>query len=472
MRSNLAHSASVQSVYRFLAPIVHRLPYPPGVLAESLAGRREAAARWEAWAAGRGGDRPLIWSHAASVGEQQVLEPVLARLLRTRRHLAIVQTHTSPSVLRTAVPAAVCHRDFLPLDEPRAVSRTLNALRPSLLIFGRGDLWPELVLGAFRRRIPIVVVGGAVRPGSLRLRARRWLRDVHATVSWLGAVSAPDADRWAQLGVPRSRIAVTGDPRHHRLIERVARLDAWRAVQAWAGDAPVLVAGSTEPSDDAVVAEAIARLRGTEPCPRTILVPHNPAPGRVAAVRKRLTAVGCDAGLWSGPPAALPAATTVVVTAPGLLADLYLAATVAYVGGGFRRGTLHAVAEPAAVGLPVIVGLRWEGSPDIGPMVAHGAAVPVGDARSLARCVAALIADADERGRVGLVARSVLTEGAAEASARAALDLLAHAGDGRGDDGRSSVITPAGAHRDQSPGTFRPTSMPAPKTSGDTSPEV
>lgn len=413
--------------YQLLAPILHRLPVPRGTLAESLAGRREAGARWDAWAAGYRGDRQLIWAHAASVGEQQVLEPVLARLIRARPDLAIVQTHTSPSVLHTAVPTAVCQRDYLPWDEPRAVARTLDALRPRLLLFGRGDLWPELALAASRRSVPIAVVGGTVRPGSLRLRARRWLRDLHATVSWLGAASEADADRWARLGVPRTRIEVTGDPRHDRLLERVARLDAWRAVRAWAGDAPVLVAGSTEPSDDAAVTDAVRRLRGTGHGVRTILVPHEPAPRRVAAVCQHLTAAGCEVRVWSGPPGAMPRADAVVVGAPGLLADLYLAATVAYIGGGFRRGALHAVAEPAVVGVPVIVGPHGERTPDAAELVRAGGAIAVGRdgaGAAMAEIVARLLEHPAERDARGLAARATVSAGAAGRSVRGVLALL------------------------------------------------
>lgn len=425
MVNKLAHSGSVLAAYRLLAPIVRRFPLPSGTVAESIAGRRAASARWEAWAGAHRGAGPLIWSHAASVGEQQVLEPVLHRLLRARPDARIVETHTSPSVVPTAVPPAVCHRDFLPWDEPAIVGRALDALRPSLLVFGRGDLWPELALAASRASIPIAVVGATVRPRSLRLRARRWLRPLHGAVSWLGAVSAADAERWARLGVPPERIEVTGDPRHDRLVERVPRLDAWRVLHAWAGGAPVFVAGSIEPPDDPALTDAVGRLRRAGV--RTVLVPHDPTPTRVAAVRRRLEAAGHRADVWNGPGTPMPDADTVVVSACGLLADLYLAATVAYVGGGFRRGTLHAVAEPAAVGLPVIIGPRWEGAADAGPMVAAGGALPLpatAASTALAQLALRLAGDPGERSDRGLAARATLLAGASRVTADAILGLL------------------------------------------------
>jgi len=420
----------VLSAYRLVAPIVHRLPFPPGVLAESLAGRRGAAARWDAWAAEHSGDGPLIWAHAASVGEQQVLEPVLHRLLRARPDVRIVQTHTSPSVLPTACPAAVRHRDYLPWDEPGAIATTLDALAPALLLFGRGDLWPELVSSTAARGIPVAVAGATVRAGSARLRtpARLALRDAYRHVRWLGAATSANAERWSRLGVPAEDITVTGDPRHDRILERIADLGPAGAVRAWAGGAPVFVAGSIEPDDDSVLAFALARLASATPELRTVLVPHVAVETRIEWIRRGLAKHGVAAGLWRGPAnGPLPVAPVVIAATRGVLADLYLGADIAYVGGGFRRGRLHAVAEPAAVGLPVIVGPRWQAAIDAEPMVTSGGAMPLAgrDAGThLARIVSRLAPDADERTRRGMAARAVLTDGAAEATARAVLSLV------------------------------------------------
>jgi 3-deoxy-D-manno-octulosonic-acid transferase len=157
--------------YRAAARVLHRLPYPRGTLATSLAGRRAAAARWRAWAAGARGDDPLIWAHAASVGESLALQSVVARLRARERHLRVVLTHTSPSVTVHPAFRDFDRTDYLPLDEPGPVAAVLDALRPALLLFSRGDLWPELVAGAAARRIPVAVAGGMVRPRSGRLRA-------------------------------------------------------------------------------------------------------------------------------------------------------------------------------------------------------------------------------------------------------------------------------------------------------------
>jgi 3-deoxy-D-manno-octulosonic-acid transferase len=371
----------------------------------------------------------LLWAHAASVGEQQVLEPVLSRIRRARPDVRIVQTHTSPSVVTTPPPAAVCRRDYLPWDEPASIAGTMDALAPALLLFGRGDLWPELVASAAARGVPVAVAGATVRADSARLRTpvRLVLHNAYRPVSWLGAATAADAERWSRLGVPVARIVVTGDPRHDRILERTADLGPGAAVRAWAGDAPVLVAGSVEPGDDGVLAAAIGTLVRAAADIRVVVVPHDVSAKRLATCRSALEARSIATLAWEGPPGVIPEGHVAIVAAWGLLTDLYLGADLAYVGGGFRRGGLHAVAEPAAVGLPVIVGPRWQGAADADAMVSHGGAVPLppGDAAAaLARIVSELAAAPAERARRGLAARATLAGGASRATADAVLALL------------------------------------------------
>jgi 3-deoxy-D-manno-octulosonic-acid transferase len=426
MAHNLAHSGAVHAAYRLLSSVASRLPLPVSPLRAARVARRGAGERWRAWARAAGGTGPLVWAHAASVGEQQVLEPVLRRLMRARPGLRIVLSHTSPSVLSTETPPGVCHRDYLPWDRKADVGPALDAARPAVVLFARSDLWPEFVTALVERRIAAAVAGARVRPGSARLGgvARAVFRRMHEGIAWVGAVTAEDAERWERLGVPPGQITITGDPRHDRVLERAADPTVAVTIRAWAGGTPVLIAGGVEPDDDEPLAAALASL-GTG-APRTVVVPHHPDTTRVDRVRQRLARHGIAVGIWHGPVRGQPAPTepVLIVAAHGLLADLYLAGDVAYVGGGFRHGRLHAVAEPAAVGLPVVVGPQWRGAADVADMVASGGALPLTVPVALTALLADLLRDPADRARRGLAARATLHHGASDVTAAATLALL------------------------------------------------
>lgn len=363
--------------------------------------------------------------HAASVGEGQAAVPVIVRLRAARPDLRIVLTYSSPSMARWPHPWPVDRADYLPLDEPGPVAAVLDALRPDLLCFSRGDLWPELLQGADARAVPVAVIGAVVRPGSTRLRpvARRALRGVHRVPVHVGAASDYDAARWMRLGVPADRVTVTGDPRHDWVLERAVDLGPARAVAAWAGGAPVLIAGSLESDDIAPVVRGIALARAAIRDLRVLAVPHDP---RLAT---RLRGAAPETGLefrdWAGPPdVPAPDAHGLVVSGVGRLADLYLAAAVAYVGGGFRPGRLHAVVEPAAFGVPLAAGPDVDADRDGRSLVAAGAAASVGNAADLARQLVSWVRDPDAARRAGLAGRGVLADGAARREAGSLLALL------------------------------------------------
>lgn len=421
-------SPAALAPYRLLARLGHGLPLG-GTAGESLAARRDAAARWCAWAATRPPSRHLVLVHGASVGELLTAQPIVRRLRRAVPALQVAQTFTSPSAARWSGWSAD-RTDYLPLDEPAPVDTLLTALAPRLVVFARGDLWPELVTAAAARGIPIAVVGASVRPKSLRLAppVRGFLARLHRAITWLGAASDRDAARWIRLGVSPPVIHVTGDPRHDEVIEHPPAPLPQGLVE-WRGGACVLVAGSTEPRDEPMLLAAFRATHHRHPEARLVLVPH--ASGRAQAVAARARRAGIAAAVWEASDAGVRAASlpdVVIVESRGILADLYALGQLAYVGGGFDRG-VHAVIEPAARGVPVIVGPRGSHSGDVARLVAAGAAVPLpqrrpGAVRRLAELWSSWLAHADTRRDAGLRARRTLEAGAAARSAEALLELI------------------------------------------------
>ncbi|MBC7775577.1 MAG: hypothetical protein H7246_09070 [Phycisphaerae bacterium] len=66
----------------------------------------------------------------------------------------------------------------------------------------------------------------------------------------------------------------------------------------------------------------------------------------------------------------------------GLLNTLYRYGTVAYIGGGFGKG-IHNTLEPAAFGLPILFGPKYEKFEEARQFVARGGAFAVRNAEEL-----------------------------------------------------------------------------------------
>ncbi len=337
--------------------------------------RRGAGDRLCQWAeASRDRARPLAWLHASSVGEGLQAESVLGELRRLLPDCQYVYTHFSPSAEALARRLPVDAADYLPYDLPDAAAGLLEALQPDLLVFAKLDLWPELATQAAARGTPVAIVAGTVSPGSGRLRwpARWLLRAGYQSVAAAGVISLEDGDRLARLGVPGDRIQVSGDPRFDSVAQRVQAVAADDPLLRFGQGAPTMVAGSTWPGDERVLLEAFARIRGYRPEARLILVPHEPTGPHLAAVERLAAQAGLPAPVRLSEAAA--PAPLLLVDRVGVLATLYGAGSMAYVGGGFGRAGLHSVLEPAAWGIPVTFGPRWENSRDARLLLEAGAA--------------------------------------------------------------------------------------------------
>jgi len=411
-----------------LAPAV--IPPRDDKLSLALRARRGIRARYQAWAATEGApprDRPLLWMHAASVGEGLMARPILAAMRARHPDIRLAYTFFSPSAEDFSRSLDVDFREYLPFDAPGDMAVAIDALRPRALVFSKVDVWPVLVRQARRRDVALGMTSAALAPGSTRRGpfAGILLREAYAALDAVGAVDAESADRLVELGVRRDVIEVTGDTRFDQVLERASRADRGSGLLVrLSSERPTLVAGSTWPPDEAPLLEAFARARERVPAARLIIAPHELSESHLDPIVKwasdrRLKCARVDQREAAD-------ADVVLVDRYGLLGDLYAIASVAFVGGGFHDKGLHSVLEPASFGVPVLFGPRHTNSRDALLLLAAGGAAAVGDAGELTTRLTEWLRDAGSRADAGGRARKVVEDGhgAADRSLRLVERLL------------------------------------------------
>jgi 3-deoxy-D-manno-octulosonic-acid transferase len=170
-------------------------------------------------------------------------------------------------------------------------------------------------------------------------------------------------------------------------------------------------------------------VRSAHPDARLILVPHEPGEEHLRSIERTVATMGLPLPVRLS--AARAAAPILLVDRLGVLASLYGAGSMAFVGGGFGRAGLHSVLEPAAWGIPVAFGPNWHDSRDAALLLADKGGValpsrasnPIG---SLERQWGEWIIDDVGRKTQGQRARTVVERGlgAAERSARMLIELI------------------------------------------------
>jgi 3-deoxy-D-manno-octulosonic-acid transferase len=431
-----------RAAWKLAIPLARRFPGSSRI-ARAARGRAGGADALAAWAREHRTHQPLVWFHAASVGEGRQAEAAMLVLRSLRPHWQVIHTFASPSAEEFSRSLRVDHSGYLPADSVADVARALGAVKPTALVFAATDLWPELVTMSREQGVGLALIAATLAPTSSRrgYLARLLLADAYAALDAVGAIDVADAERLAAIGARRERIVVTGDSRHDSAAARAAALDRSAphlVAIAATGGPPLLVAGSTWPADEKVLAPALAELRARAPF-RAVIAPHQPSATHLAALHGRIAAAEPEARVvtLSELTASGQRATWdyCLVDSVGVLADLYAGAAAAYVGGGFHSSGLHSVIEPAAHGVPVVFGPRRHGSRDARLLLEAGAARQVAGAGQLATALHAFLSDPAARGAAAAAALRVLDNGRGAARRSAELIVALVEGQEKGERG-------------------------------------
>ena len=359
---------------------------------------------------GRGGasSSGSIWLHGVSLGEVSAAAP-LVRALRLRYP-------ETPMVLTTATPTgrararslfgdAVQVR-YLPYDMPGAVARFLDCIRPRLGIILETELWPNLFKECERRGVPLLLASARLSAKSVA-RYRRLgglARGIFSAASLIAVQTREDAERFIAIGAPGSSIRVVGNIKFDVEIGAVAPCEGRELRESLGGERPIWIAGSTHAGEEEQVLAAHEELPAEA---LLLLVPRHP--DRFEAVAELLKQRGAKFARRSAGLAPDGATRVLLVDTVGELAALYSAADAAFVGGSLVPIGGHNLLEPAALGLPVLTGPSHANGAEIARLLlAEGAALEVKDAGELAAALSRLLADPEERRRMGDIGRRIV----------------------------------------------------------------
>ena len=93
-----------------------------------------------------------------------------------------------------------------------------------------------------------------------------------------------------------------------------------------------------------------------------------------------------------------------IINTIGILTKIYSYADVAYVGGGFGTSGLHNILEPAAFGIPIIIGPNHQKFPEAAALVHMGGCIAVKDRNEMNDALSSLVYNDDVREETGHVA--------------------------------------------------------------------
>jgi 3-deoxy-D-manno-octulosonic-acid transferase len=374
---------------------------------------KEDRLRWRERLGAAGQDRPdgpLLWLHAASVGESRSLLPLIGDLLAGRRTLQVLVTTgtvTSARLMAERLPPRARHQ-FAPVDRPQAWHRFLEHWRPRLGVLVESELWPNLILEARAKDLPLALINGRMSERSFR----RWSRLPAGVAQLLGglalclAQSDADRARLAALGAPK--VMVAGNLKY-AASPLPADPSALAALAAAIGERPVWLAASTHAGEEALVLEAHRRLSARLPRLLTIIAPRHPSRGDrlVDDIRRQGFRVAQRArGEPLGDRSEIYLADTL-----GELGLFYRLAWIALIGGSLVPHGGQNPLEAARLGCPTLFGTHTHNFAEASQrLVEVGAARRVGDGAHLLAELSVMLPDRPGRAHMAARARAVANQ--------------------------------------------------------------
>uniref|UniRef100_UPI0040568DB6 3-deoxy-D-manno-octulosonic acid transferase n=1 Tax=Candidatus Electronema sp. TaxID=2698783 RepID=UPI0040568DB6 len=338
---------------------------------------------------------PLIWMHAASVGEVQAARVLIAALtaqLPGSCFLLTTMTRQGREAARLRLPPDI-RCELAPLDTPQAVQRALREVRPDTYVCLETELWPTMLRETSRAGIPLLLLNGRLSERSFRRYRllRGFIAELLRNFNAVGVIGEQDGARFRELGA--EQVQVCGNLKYDLpAADAGAMREKYRRLLL-PGGKKVFICGSTRTGEEALLLPVYRRLR-TETAAGLLWIIAPRHLKRLDEVRRLLHEAGLEYELFSDCAAKGRNKDIVLVDSLGELTDLYAAADVSFCGGSLVNKGGHNIMEPVRWRRPVCFGPFMQDFADAAEMVlAAGAGFQVKNADELADCLSTLLRD-------------------------------------------------------------------------------
>lgn len=348
-----------------------------------------------------------VWVHAVSVGELQAIMPIVESLCKRMDTQVVltVTTSTAYAIARQKLGATCLDIRPFPIDFWPCSAAAWRRIRPDLCILMEGELWPEHVHQARRRKIPLMLANARLSDRSWK-RYKKWLplarSLVFNKVSLILAGNRQDAARFEKLGLKSVRYAgqLKCDMPLGPALDAAERAKLRNALFPNLPDkALVMLGSSTWAGEEAFLVGLLKEMRESGADLRLLLVPRH------AERRDEVAKLLDESGLswhWRSRSKNVAEGTIIhLADTTGELRLLTQAADFALIGKSLpphREG--QSPIEAAALGVPSVMGPGMSNFRDVAAGLCEAeAAYQAANAENAAELLKALANDAALRAK-------------------------------------------------------------------------
>lgn len=296
----------------------------------------------------------VIWFHCASLGEFEQGRPIIEQVKKNFPKHKILLTFFSPSgyEIQKNYPLANVIT-YLPLDTKKNARKFIELVHPEMAIFVKYEFWPNILNELNKKNVKTILVSAIFREDQAFFKFYGgWMKQSLEAFEHFFVQNETSQKLLQKIGFKNS--TVSGDTRFDRVQEITQQNNQLNFIDLFLGNDPyVLVAGSTWKKDEELLVKYINSEENKE---KVIIAPHNIHANNISELYESIQKGVC---LYSENKID-PTAQVLIVDSIGFLTKIYGYGSVAYVGGGFGKDGVHNVLEPAAFGIPVVIGPNFD----------------------------------------------------------------------------------------------------------------
>ena len=303
--------------------------------------------------------RPVIWIHAASVGEVQAARVLIQALTANHCDGRFFLTTTSRQGREVAVSrlSVEVRCALAPLDTPGAVARSLKIIRPSLYICLETELWPMMLTRIRQAGIPGLLLNGRMSERSLSryLLFRKTMAGLLGGFVGCAVISRQDGERYHRLGMAENGIRVCGNMKYELQVDDLTEIRRQYQAVLQPGNKKVFICGSTRTGEEQLLLPVYRKLQAAAGMSVVwIIAPRHLE--RVPEIKNLLDRADLEYELFSRCLRQGRSRDVVILDSMGCLTDLYVMGDYNFCGGSLVDKGGHNIMEPISRHKPVYFG--------------------------------------------------------------------------------------------------------------------
>ena len=314
-------------------------------------------------------NKKVIWMHCASLGEYEQGLPILSAIKLQNPEIFLLLTFHSPSGYHIDQTHRIADlTTYIPWDNKIDVCRFIENIKPVKVLFIKSEFWPNLLNELQKRKIKIYLINGLFQPHQLFFKPwGRWFKKLLNGYTHIFVQNETSKNLVQSIGV--KNVSVSGDTRFDRVSLSKEKLCF---MKQFVKDRNCIIAGSVWKEDLNILNEIIVN------CPEDwcwLVVPHEVNDKHVEKLMNKLPSKSQK--YTKIDKNSINKAKVLVLDKVGLLSACYQYGQIAYIGGGMSTKGLHNILEPAAAGIPIVIGKNYDRFPEAVELTKQGGVLSI-----------------------------------------------------------------------------------------------